>query len=85
MIWGLSPSLSQGGSAPANLPRLYPYGLLSKHEGVAWAEEGEEEDEIKKLFNSGKKKKKPEKTPAEIALLVESLMAELEVTTEEDA
>ncbi|KAK1320329.1 hypothetical protein QJS10_CPA03g01585 [Acorus calamus] len=37
------------------------------------------------LYQGGKKKKKPEKTPAEIALLVESLMAELEVTTEEDA
>lgn len=33
----------------------------------------------------GKKKKKNERNPAEIALLVENVMAELEVTAEEDA
>ncbi|OVA17853.1 Transcription factor IIS [Macleaya cordata] len=49
------------------------------------AEEGEEDDEIKELFKGGKKKKKTEKSAAEIALLVEHLMAELEVTAEEDA
>eukprot|EP00268_Persea_americana_P039406 TRINITY_DN389_c0_g1_i2.p1 TRINITY_DN389_c0_g1~~TRINITY_DN389_c0_g1_i2.p1 ORF type:complete len:486 (+),score=107.18 TRINITY_DN389_c0_g1_i2:431-1888(+) len=49
------------------------------------AEEGEDDDEIKQLFKGGKKKKKSEKTAAEIALLVEHLMAELEVTAEEDA
>ncbi|KAJ4958948.1 hypothetical protein NE237_026059 [Protea cynaroides] len=49
------------------------------------AEEGEEDDEIKDLFKMGKKKKKSDKTPAEIAMLVEHLMAELEVTAEEDA
>ncbi|KAF9611790.1 hypothetical protein IFM89_035775 [Coptis chinensis] len=49
------------------------------------AEEGEEDDEIKELFNSGKRKRKNEKSAAEIALLVEQLMAELEVTAEEDA
>ncbi|KAK4365800.1 hypothetical protein RND71_013680 [Anisodus tanguticus] len=49
------------------------------------AEEGEEEDEIKKLFKGGKKKKKTEKSAAEIALLVENVMAELEVVAEEDA
>ncbi|KAF8397472.1 hypothetical protein HHK36_016389 [Tetracentron sinense] len=49
------------------------------------AEEGEEDDEIKELFKVGKKKKKSEKSAAEIALLVEHLMAELEVTAEEDA
>ncbi|CAL9059775.1 protein IWS1 homolog 1-like [Musa acuminata AAA Group] len=49
------------------------------------AEEGEEDDEIKQLFKGGKKKKKNEKSPAEIALIVEHLMAELEVTAEEDA
>lgn len=32
----------------------------------------------------GKKRKKNEKSPAEIALLVENVMAELEVTLEED-
>ncbi|KNA17452.1 hypothetical protein SOVF_079830 [Spinacia oleracea] len=49
----------------------------------AQAEEGEEEDE--NLFKSGKKKKKNEKSAAEIAELVETLMAELEVIAEEDA
>ncbi|KAK4800911.1 hypothetical protein SAY86_021398 [Trapa natans] len=49
------------------------------------AEEGEEDDEIKELFKMGKKRKKNEKNPAEIALLVENIMAELEVTAEEDA
>ncbi|XP_068635681.1 protein IWS1 homolog 1-like [Aristolochia californica] len=49
------------------------------------AEEGEEDDEIDQLFKIGKKKKKTEKTAAEIALIVEHLMAELEVTAEEDA
>ncbi|CAK9173460.1 unnamed protein product [Ilex paraguariensis] len=48
------------------------------------AEEGEEDDEIKQLFK-GKKKKKTEKSAAEIALLVESVMAELEFVAEEDA
>ncbi|XP_076910986.1 protein IWS1 homolog 1-like [Bidens hawaiensis] len=49
------------------------------------AEEGEEDDEIKDLFKMGKKKKKNEKSAAEIALLVENVMAELEVVAEEDA
>ncbi|KAM7278453.1 hypothetical protein ACFE04_005587 [Oxalis oulophora] len=49
------------------------------------AEEGEEDDELAQLFKGGKKKKKQEKSPAEIALLVENVMAELEVTAEEDA
>ncbi|XLS81498.1 hypothetical protein HN51_047329, partial [Arachis hypogaea] len=48
-------------------------------------EEGEEDDEIKDLFKVGKKKKKNERSPVEIALLVENVMAELEVTAEEDA
>ncbi|KAI4328020.1 hypothetical protein L6164_020417 [Bauhinia variegata] len=51
----------------------------------AQAEEGEEDDEIKDLFKMGKKKKKNERSPAEMALLVENVMAELEVTAEEDA
>lgn len=51
----------------------------------AQAEEGEEDDEIKELFKPGKKKKKNEKSAAEIALLVEQTMAELEVVAEEDA
>lgn len=49
------------------------------------AEEREEEDEINQLLKGGKKKKKNEKSPAELALIVEHLMAELEVTAEEDA
>ncbi|CAJ1937006.1 unnamed protein product [Sphenostylis stenocarpa] len=49
------------------------------------AEEGEEDEEIKDLFKIGKKRKKNERSPAEIALLVENVMAELEVTAEEDA
>ncbi|KAJ9555184.1 hypothetical protein OSB04_009798 [Centaurea solstitialis] len=49
------------------------------------AEEGEEDDEMKDLFKSGKKRKKSEKSAAEIALLVENVMAELEVVAEEDA
>lgn len=48
------------------------------------AEEGEENDEIDDLFKI-KKRKKNERSPAEIALLVENVMAELEVTAEEDA
>ncbi|OMO93384.1 hypothetical protein COLO4_16928 [Corchorus olitorius] len=49
------------------------------------AEEDDEDPEIKELFKMGKKKKKNEKSPAEISLLVENVMAELEVTAEEDA
>ena len=49
------------------------------------AEEGEEDDEIKDMFKMGKKRKKNEKSPAEVAFLVEKVMAELEVTAEEDA
>lgn len=48
----------------------------------AQAEEGEEDED---LFKPGKKKKKNEKSAAEIALLVEQTMAELEVVAEEDA
>ncbi|KAJ0431754.1 putative transcription regulator IWS1 family [Helianthus annuus] len=48
-------------------------------------EEGGEDDEIKELFKTGKKKKKTEKTAMEIAIVVEKIMAELEVAAEEDA
>ncbi|XP_074307710.1 protein IWS1 homolog 1 [Silene latifolia] len=48
----------------------------------AQAEEGEDEEE---LFRPGKKKKKNERSAAEIADLVERLMAELELVVEEDA
>ncbi|KAL0292678.1 UNVERIFIED_CONTAM: protein IWS11 [Sesamum calycinum] len=50
-----------------------------------YAEEGEEDDEIKELFKGGRKRRKTEKCAAEIALLVENVMAELEVAAEEDA
>jgi len=40
---------------------------------------------MKDLFKIGRKRKKNERSPAEIALLVENVMAELEVTAEEDA
>ncbi|KAK9274483.1 hypothetical protein L1049_021731 [Liquidambar formosana] len=49
------------------------------------AEEGEDDEEISQLFKMGKKKKKSEKSAAEVAYLVENVMAELEVTAEEDA
>ncbi|KAL6549832.1 hypothetical protein OROMI_020320 [Orobanche minor] len=49
------------------------------------AQEEEEDEEIKELFKMGKKKKKNEKSAAEIALLVEKVIAELEVVAEEDA
>nr|GEW32235.1 protein IWS1 homolog 1 [Tanacetum cinerariifolium] len=60
----------QGGYSPSRAPQ---------------AEEGEEDDEIRDMFKVGKKKKKTEKSAAEIALLVENVMAELEVVAEEDA
>ncbi|KAL1532225.1 Transcription factor iws1 [Salvia divinorum] len=49
------------------------------------AEEGEEDAEINELFKVGKKRKKTERSAAEVALLVENVMAELEVVAEEDA
>ncbi|KAF6175552.1 hypothetical protein GIB67_023072 [Kingdonia uniflora] len=54
--------------------------------GLEFAEDGPQtqDDEIEELFKMGKKKKKIEKTPADIALLVEHLMAELEVACEDD-
>ncbi|GJU15406.1 protein IWS1 homolog 1 [Tanacetum coccineum] len=60
----------QGGYSPSRAPQ---------------AEEGEEDDEVRDMFKVGKKKKKTEKSAAEIALLVENVMAELEVVAEEDA
>ncbi|XP_071701962.1 protein IWS1 homolog 1-like [Rutidosis leptorrhynchoides] len=60
----------QGGYSPSRAPQ---------------AEEGEEDDEVENLFKVGKKKKKTEKSSAEIALTVESVVAELEVVAELDA
>ncbi|KAK7353970.1 hypothetical protein VNO80_19426 [Phaseolus coccineus] len=48
------------------------------------AEKGEEDSEMKDLFKIGKKRKRNERSPAEITLLVENVMAVLEVTAEED-
>lgn len=49
---------------------------------VKWnsqTEEGEEDEEIKDLFNIGKKRKRKEKSPAEIVVFVKNVMAELEL------
>ncbi|KAH6805102.1 hypothetical protein C2S51_029933 [Perilla frutescens var. frutescens] len=63
------------------------YGSDNKHSPsqAPQAEEGEEDNEIEELFKIGKKKKKKESSPAEIALLVERVLAELHVAVEEDA
>lgn len=71
---GVDPSERYGGDGGDRSPTHYPQ-----------AEEGEDDDEVNNLFKMGKKKKKAERNPAEIALLVENVMAELEVTAEEDA
>ncbi|KAK1375020.1 IIS transcription factor [Heracleum sosnowskyi] len=63
----------------------YRYGSDTKHQSPGDAPQEEEVAEITNLFNRGKKKKKREKTAAEIALLVEEVMAELEFVAEEDA
>ncbi|KAF1001765.1 hypothetical protein AG4045_002089 [Apium graveolens] len=56
----------------------YRYGSGTKHQSPGDAPQEEEIAEITNLFTRGKKKKKREKTAAEIALLVEEVMAELE-------
>ncbi|KAH6783454.1 Transcription elongation factor family protein [Perilla frutescens var. hirtella] len=63
------------------------YGSDNEHSPsrAPQAEEGEEDEEINELFKMGKKKRKTEKSAAEVALLVENVMAELEVVAEEDA
>ncbi|CAK8540282.1 unnamed protein product [Lathyrus sativus] len=66
-------------------PALYGYDEPRSPGDAPQAEEGEEDDEVKDLFKVGRKKKKNERSPAEIALLVENVMAELEITAEEDA
>ncbi|KAE8713755.1 hypothetical protein F3Y22_tig00110206pilonHSYRG00431 [Hibiscus syriacus] len=62
-------------------------GAAPQETGCAmiFLEEDDEDPEIKEFFKVGKKRKKNEISPAEIALLVDSVMAELEVTAEEDA
>ncbi|XP_010095159.2 protein IWS1 homolog 1, partial [Morus notabilis] len=49
------------------------------------AKEGEEDNEVEELFRSGKKKKKVERVPSEIAFRLENAMAKLELAAEEDA
>lgn len=49
------------------------------------AEEAQEEDEIERLFKSGKKKKKNYRPRADIGLIVEQFIAEFEVASEENA
>lgn len=50
------------------------------------AEEGEEDDELKKYFQSAKKRNKKHERPAEeVAMLIEQFMARLEVAAEDDA
>ncbi|VFQ97918.1 unnamed protein product [Cuscuta campestris] len=71
---GLDPADRYGSDHEPQSPGTYPQ-----------AEEGEEDDEIKELFKMAKKKKKNEKSAHEISLLVENVMAELEVVAEEDA
>ncbi|CAH9086087.1 unnamed protein product [Cuscuta epithymum] len=71
---GLDPADRYGSDHERHSPGRFPQ-----------AEEGEEDDEIKDLFKVGKKKKKSEKSAHEISLLVENVMAELEVVAEEDA
>ncbi|VFQ96829.1 unnamed protein product [Cuscuta campestris] len=71
---GVDPADRYGSDHEPQSPGSYPQ-----------AEEGEEDDEIKQLFKMGKKKKKNEKSAHEISLLVENVMAELEVVAEEDA
>ncbi|RCV24634.1 hypothetical protein SETIT_5G101600v2 [Setaria italica] len=51
----------------------------------AQAEEGEEDDEIERLFKGNNKKKKNDRPRADIGLIVEQFIAEFEVAAEEDA
>ncbi|KAG2304226.1 hypothetical protein Bca52824_032877 [Brassica carinata] len=74
---GVDPSERYGGDGETGLQLI----ILS----FCLAEEDEDDDEVNNLFKMGKKRKKAERNPAEIALLVENVMAELEVTAEEDA
>ncbi|KAG0611155.1 hypothetical protein M758_7G120000 [Ceratodon purpureus] len=55
-----------------------------RHPEAEEAEEGEDEEDGR-LFGKGKKKKKQERTPEEIAMFVEQFMAKLDVAAETDA
>ncbi|KAK4422492.1 protein IWS11 [Sesamum alatum] len=60
------------------------YRSGSEHSPIS-APQAEEDEEMKELFEMGKNKKTNEKSAAEMALLVENVMAELKVVSEEDA
>ncbi|KAJ0446146.1 putative transcription regulator IWS1 family [Helianthus annuus] len=83
IVGGDSEEEKKGGVDPVNRHGSNRCGYSSSR--APKAEEGEEDDEIKELFKTGKKKKKTEKTAMEIAIVVEKIMAELEVAAEEDA
>ncbi|KAH0463389.1 hypothetical protein IEQ34_007971 [Dendrobium chrysotoxum] len=62
------------------------FGSDNEVGSIGDAPQAEEDNEMKnKLFKGGKNKKKNEKSPAELAMIIEDFMAELEVTAEEDA
>ncbi|CAL5439035.1 unnamed protein product [Camellia sinensis] len=61
------------------------YGFDNEPQSPGGAPQGEDNKEIDRLFKSDKKKKKGVRSVAEIGLLVENVMAELEVVAEEDA
>uniref|UniRef100_A0A0E0BX25 TFIIS N-terminal domain-containing protein n=1 Tax=Oryza meridionalis TaxID=40149 RepID=A0A0E0BX25_9ORYZ len=71
---GVDPADRYGSDNDGHSPRHYPQ-----------AEEGEEDDEIERLFKGGKKKKKNDRPRADIGLIVEQFIAEFEVAAEEDA
>ncbi|CAL5355694.1 unnamed protein product [Camellia sinensis] len=75
------------GMAP-ELMQLKLYGFdneLRSPGDAAQGDRGRRQEEIDQLFKSGKKMKESEKSAAEIALLVENVMAELKVVAEVDA
>ncbi|KAK8955980.1 hypothetical protein KSP40_PGU007956 [Platanthera guangdongensis] len=61
------------------------YGSDNEADIVGAAPQAEEDNEMNKLFKTGKKKKKIEKSPTELTAIVEAILAELEVTAEKDA
>ncbi|KAG9154656.1 hypothetical protein Leryth_021153, partial [Lithospermum erythrorhizon] len=66
-------------------PSARYYGNDNEPHTPPQPEASEDDEEINNLFKSGKKKKKNEKSAAEISLLVENVMAQLEVVAEDDA
>ncbi|CAL5432218.1 unnamed protein product [Camellia sinensis] len=75
---GMAPELMQ--------LKLYGFDNELRSPGDApQGDRGRRQEEIDQLFKSGKKMKESEKSAAEIALLVENVMAELKVVAEVDA